>query len=398
MTPAADIDMSTADMKANRREAEMKEVLEPAEPNDWKIHVEGSLPTLAEASGDPTISQIETLLRERKAQHFYGEGKVLTEANKARVKAIDDRAPSNTSIRNMEKSRGEAWESNSKDIIPKSDSVKLTKPAEWVASELADPRIQENDAIVAMLQDFQKRLYVGGDVGGALKTDPAAVWGIHDQLQTQLAKGKDPLQQSSNEAFAVKQTLAAKRLVDEAMNVASRGRFEIAMKDYAERSQEINAANLMREIRKDMVNMHGQLMADKFYRTVRDLAEDRGDPGIDPSMDITDADMRVMLDVVKDLKRAGQIKVGAPRGSQTNLMGALAELHRQEGGGKDRRRHPGRRFLRQGTQRRVDRSSLRATDPEASGAARGRIYPPRRRTLTYGDHVIRVRLRRAGPA
>ena len=81
----------------------------------------------------------------------------------------------------------------------------------------------------------------------------------------------------------------------------------------------------MNELRSKVVNMHGELQPQRFHNDVLALAKDRGDPGIDPSMDISDKTMRTLLDVDKDLKRAGLIKVGAPRQSQTNLMGYLSQ-------------------------------------------------------------------------
>ena len=50
----------------------------------------------------------------------------------------------------------------------------------------------------------------------------------------------------------------------------------------------------------------------------------RGRPGIDPAMDIPDDVMGKLMDINDDLKRAGRIDLGQPRGSQTNLFFALA--------------------------------------------------------------------------
>lgn len=320
-TPPDQIAMSMSDMKANRRQAELNELLAPAEPGDHTVHVEGSFPTLAERSGTAADAQTETLLRERNADQFYGEGKVLTEANKARVAAIDEHTVPDTTLASMRKDRAARWDALSKDIIPKSKPADLSPAVDWVEKQLSDPIIQEVDPIRSLLEDFHARLY---DADGELKTDPASVWGIHNHLQNLLAKAKDPLNQTGAEKFAESQILEAKRLVDQVMNVASDNRFQAALEAYAEDSKAINAGVLMNDIRLNLTNMHGQLMADRFHKTAVSLAKERGDPGIDPSMDISDATMRTIIDVDKDLKRAGLIKVGAPRGAQTNLLGSLA--------------------------------------------------------------------------
>jgi hypothetical protein len=71
--------------------------------------------------------------------------------------------------------------------------------------------------------------------------------------------------------------------------------------------------------------MSGELQAVNFHRFVANLAKKRGDPGIDPSMDISDQTMRSLINIDTDLKRAGLIKLGAAAGSPTNLLGALAQ-------------------------------------------------------------------------
>lgn len=313
--------MAFEDMKANRRRAELDEIQAPPEANDRNIYVEGSVPTQAEYSGDANVSQLETLLRERRASHFHGEGKVLTEANRARVAAIDSRTVPDPTLNTMRRNRAAAFQAMSKDILPGSKPLDFTAAAEWAKSQLADPRIQENDAVVSVLRDIQKRLY---DANGDLKTNPASGWGLHDQLQNMLAKAKDPLLQTGAEKFAESQILQAKKLVDAAMNIASDNKFQAALDSYARDSQAINEGVLMNDLRLHLTNMQGDFQPARFHNSIINLAKERGDPGIDPSMDISDATMRTLINVDKDLKRAGLIKMGAPRGSQTNLLGALS--------------------------------------------------------------------------
>lgn len=321
-TPNKAAEMDFATMKANRRRAELDELRELPTPGDKNIYVEGSFPTLAEQSADPVVSQIENMLRERRANHFIGDGKVITEANKARVRALDNEGIPDTTLDGMRKERAAEWETLSKDIIPKSKPANLTAYERWLDGELADPRIRERDAVFSVLKDLKRRLY---DENGNLKSDPASVWGLHDQLQDMLKKAKDPLNKTSVEAYADKEILLAKKQVDAAMNVASGNQFQRALEAYAKRSQEIRAGEIMNELRDKAVNMHGEILPQKFHSQVLSLAKDRGDPGIDPSMDITDKGMRTLLDIDKDLKRAGLIKMGAPRQSQTNLMGYLSD-------------------------------------------------------------------------
>lgn len=315
-------DISDTDMKANRRRAEMDEILAPPQANDTTIHVDGSFPTLAESSADPLVSQYENLLRQRKPDEFIGDGKRLTENNKARVGAYDDITVPDTTLNTMRKDRSARWAAASDDILPKARPADLTPALDWVQEQLDNPRIQENDAVRSVLENFRDRLV---DNGGNLKTDPAAVWGIHDNLQNQLAKAKDPLNMTGAEKFAEAQILMAKSLIDKAMNVATDNKFQSALDGYAEDSKAINSGMLLNDFRPKLTNMSGELQAANFHRFVANLAKERGDPGIDPSMDISDQTMRSLINIDTDLKRAGLIKLGSAAGSPTNLLGALAE-------------------------------------------------------------------------
>lgn len=314
-------DISTRDMKSNRRRAEKDEILAPAEPNDSTIHVDGSFPTLAERSADPIISQQENLIRQRNPGEFIGEGKRLTENNKARVAAYDDLTIADPTLDSMRDDRNERWIAASDDILPNAKPVDTTSITDWVQQQLSDPRIRENDDVRRVLEGFADRLI---DRDGNPKTDPAALWGIHDNLQNQLSKAKDPLNSTGAEKYAVLQIQHAKSLVDQALNVSTDGRFGDVLANYAEDSKAINAGVLLNKFRNNLTNMHGELQAQRFHSFVLDLAEKRGKPGLDPSMDISDQAMSRLIAIDKDLKRAGLIKLGQAAGSPTNLLGALA--------------------------------------------------------------------------
>ncbi len=321
-TPQAQIELSTTDMKANRRTAEMNELQAPPQAGDSTVYVPGSFPTLAERSGDPVVSQTENLLRQRNPGAFIGDGKILTENNKARVNAYDANTVSDTTLNSMRRDRQDQWVQDAGSILPNANPADLTPVKDWVDTQLSDPRIQENDAVRSVLTAFRNRLF---DANGALKDDPAAVWGIHDNLQNQLAKAKDPLNATGAERYAEAQIIEAKRLIDQTLNVATNGKFQTAIDNYAAASKAINSGVILNDFRPKLTNMNGDLQAANFHRFVVALAKERGNPGIDPSMDISDDTMRSLIGIDTDLKRAGLIKLGAAAGSPTNLLGALAE-------------------------------------------------------------------------
>lgn len=320
-TPQSLIDLSDTDMKANRYQGEMNEILAPPALGDNNIYVPGSFPTLAERSGDPVISQQENLLRQRNPNAFIGEGKPLTVNNEARVAEYENQTPSRTALTTMRDDRNAQWEADSRDILPNAQPADLTPAMQWVEGQLSDPKIQENDAVSGVLRNFRDRLV---DPDGNLKTDPAAVWGIHDNIQNQLAKAKDPLNATGAEKYAFSELMQAKKVIDDAMNVSTNNQFQTAVDNYAKASQAINAGEELEAFRPKLTNASGVIMGDRFHKFVVDLATRRGDPGIDPAMNISDETMRSLINIDNDLKRAGLIKLGAAAGSPTNLLGALA--------------------------------------------------------------------------
>ena len=312
--------MSPATVKANRRQAEMATINAPAEPGDATVHVEGSLPTLAQRSGDPAISQRESILRERNPNAFSGEGGILTEQNAARVRAYEDVTPSDTQIDGFRIDRDRLAETDKAAIMEHAQPADLAPAAEHLDALMADPRIAENPSVMAVLKPLRESLN-GPD--GQLKTDPMAVWGMHDHVKNLIDKSKD---QTSTERFAQAQLIDYKNVLDGVMNNATDNHFQTFLDHYADLSQQINAGELLNKFRQlRLTNAKGEIQANAFHKFVSDLAYSRGRRGVDPAMDIPDETMQRLIAIDTDLKRAGQIDLGKARGSPTNLFGALAK-------------------------------------------------------------------------
>jgi hypothetical protein len=148
---------------------------------------------------------------------------------------------------------------------------------------------------------------------------------MHDNLMTRLDKAKDPLQATSSEKYAFNQLVSVKKAMDGAMSDATGGAFRTFLDNQAEFIKQQNAAKLLRDFRTKMTDSKGNIYSDRFHKFVTDLAVRRGRPGVDPSMDIPDETMQTLINIDQDLKRAGRIDLGKPRGSPTNLYFELAQ-------------------------------------------------------------------------
>jgi hypothetical protein len=316
-TPEELAKLTPAQIKAYRRQAELGDILAPPERGvDTKIHVEGSEPTHAEWAGDPAVSQQETLLRQR-APKDYDER--LSKNNQARVNSYESMMGTDPQVVGVREAKAKAAERDGAAFVRAAGPIDLQPALSWVDEQLASPRILEQPEIVKTLRQMRESLF---DADGKLKTDPQSGWGMHDQNMTRLEKSK---LDTKDERFATSQILQFKRLVDDANNKASNGAFQTFLDNQANYAQQINAMTELQKFRTRLTNNKGEINAPAFHKFVTDLAMRRGKAGVDAAMDISDATMRGLIDIDKDLKRASNIDLGKARGSGTNLFGALAQ-------------------------------------------------------------------------
>jgi hypothetical protein len=321
-TPPAQAEMTPRVAKAYRRMSELNQLVSPIEGEDNTAYVPGSVPTLAERMGDANISQAEKLLRERQPDQFTQR---LAQNNEARIRAVDDMLMSDSQAADLkDRQQAEAGQVHDR-LIAGAAPVDFQSLAGTMKELMANPRLREIPDVYDTLKKLNTKLYEAD--GKTLKTDPDAAWGIHDALQNMLTKAKDPMQASSAERFSVKQISDFKDGVDAALNVSTKGRFQTEFLDpQAEYLKSLAAyEKLMKFRNSQMVSPRtGMINANAFHKFVTDLAIDRGKPGVNPAMDVPDEMMQNLINIDQDLKRSARIDLGAPRGSQTNLMFALA--------------------------------------------------------------------------
>jgi hypothetical protein len=321
-TPAELATMTPAETKAYRRRSELEQARAPAESGeDLTTYVDGSKPTEAERAGVASISQNEKLLRERNPDAFTGPSGQLTLNSQARVKTYDDLASDDVARQRVvadqaaQASKDEASimrtarPATQEEVQPAFDDLKQT---------INSARNQQRDSVQKWLKPYLDKLQ---NPDGSLVSDPQALWGIHDDLREKLGL----ISSKPDLGYVGSELIAFKHSVDGVMNTVTDGKFQNFLDNWAGSAQKINEMELLQKQRNVLTNKQGDIYPDKFNRFVTNLAQRRGQSGLDPSMDIQDSTMQTLLDINKDLKRAGNINLGAPTGSQTNLMGALAE-------------------------------------------------------------------------
>lgn len=307
--------------KAYRRQSELGEILRPPEVGeDREIYVPGSTPTLAEYSGNAKTAQAENVVRQKNPDAFTGPDGQLTLNNTARVRSFDDLAGSDPQIAAINDRLRAAASRDTTDVMNHARDVDLEPVRDVFREILDDPRLSERDAVRRVLEPLEARLYEGPG-GRTLKTDPRAVWGMHDNLMDKL---EDAKLDTKAERFVTGQLVAVKDALDDAMNKATDDHFQTFLNNQATLLQERNGLQVLQKFRPQLTNAKGDIRADAFHRWLVGISVRRGLPGVDPAMDIPDGMMRGLINLDKDLKRASNIDLGKARGSPTALYLTVA--------------------------------------------------------------------------
>ena len=316
-TPQQLAQLTPAQMKAYRAQAESGEILRPPEPGmDRSIYVHGSEPTRAEYMGDPAESQKESFTRERDPNTF---GPRLKANNQARVNSYEDEMGTQPQLQDLRDNKSLAAEKDGAAYVQAARPLDMTPQLEWLNKQLSDPRIQQSPSRMKVLGELRDALF---DADGKLKTDPNAGWGIHDDLIDRLDKSGD---RTTAERYAQKQLVEYKRIVDGVNNTASDGAFQTFLDNQTRFAQRINSMEELQKFHTRLTNRAGDINGNAFHKFVADLAARRARPGVDLAMGISDDTMHALINIDKDLKRATNIDLGKSRSSQTNLFGALAQ-------------------------------------------------------------------------
>ena len=321
-TPSGQAEMSMADYKANRKQGELNAIMEPASSGaDDGIYVQTksgaqSNPTLAERSGDPSVSQQERLLRERDPNKFEP---ALRANNAARVEQFEEDMGSAPAREAINQDIQDLAKAEQPLVLRNAAPLDLAHTEGVLNGILKDPRQSEIDAVRKVIAPLRDALY---DADGKLKVDASSGWGMIDNIRNKIENAG---LETSMERHVVGQLLDVKKALTQDMDASTGGRFSEYLGKQAALLQQRNAMDVLQNFRSQLTNAKGEIQFAAYHRWLLGLAKKRGAPGADPAMAISDTTMRKLIGIDKDLKRAQNIDLGSSRGSHTNLMFALSK-------------------------------------------------------------------------
>ena len=303
-TPPSAGTLTPSATRAYRTMAELNEILSPIEGPDYSVYTPGVQHTLAEREGDPIISQQERVLRERDPGKF---DPVTIPDNKQLVNTFDQHAGTSVAIDNLQEKMRQIDDANAGKVLDAAAGKKadLGTAAKSLDDILNDPRHSGVDAVRKVLGPLRDAM---NDADGNLKTDPRAVWGMWTNVKNAIERSKTD---TGNERFVQGELLNLKGQLGDELNQTSSGTFQQLNEQHAELAKQISAMQILQKKQGTLTNRTtGMINGDSFHRWLIDLAQRRGRPGIDPSMDLPDSTMRAMMAIDNDLKLNSRVDLG----------------------------------------------------------------------------------------
>lgn len=272
---------------------------------DARQIVQGSSPTLAEATGNPGIATLQRAVRDLRPQAF-----VEREAQNASARnALFDKIagdPVAIEAAALERSRATNALLNQafKDAAPANPQ----RAVELIDDILSGPA-GKRDAVVSTLGNIRSKLM---SADGGLEQSAANLYGVRKQigdlLDKKAALSNPAAQQASRELIAVRNQL------DKAIESAAPG-FREYLTTYAEKSKPINAMEALQGLR--LTDAHGNITLSKVQNAIAGLEREMKARGASNAKAVTADQLSALVAIRDDLLRQSSVAAGKSIGSNT---------------------------------------------------------------------------------
>jgi hypothetical protein len=313
--------------------------------------VPGSLPTLAEATGNAGIAGLQRAARDLRPNAFVAREQ---ENAAARLAAFDSAAGDKTAIATADAARenaanalyGQAFTADAMRRSLAQGAQQTRAPFSGVGlsgapEDLATPGLRD----LANRPGFQSAIDAAKQLAankGVRLDDPLqSLQGLH-YVKLALDDALNPAAKTAMGRNASAAVMDMRdRLGGELAQVSPL--YGAARQTYADMSQPINAMEALQGLR--LTNAPGDMTLAKVQNGLASLERARGAPGVDPAKSITPEQMDTLTAIRDDLLRQNSLNAGRSAGSNTfqnistnnilaNLLpGKLGELATQKAGG-----------------------------------------------------------------
>lgn len=317
-TPSPIAALRDSTVRAARGDVELRAAMEPAQVGmDTSEYLTGIKNTKAEYSGDPSVSQVERLARERDPNGFKPQ---IIANNDIVMNALEHNAGTKTQIDTINQNAGADYAEGLAKVWAKKKPLD-GDPIVQTVNDILNSPVSSHSVVRGAMEDVLREI----ERNPKNMTDPEFMKGVRDHIND-LIDGKSGVDKLPFKRAAA-QLKAVRDVVDRQIEAASPG-FKAVLEKYALDKQPANSMEALQEwypklIVKDQFTGGNKIDLRAYTRMMKDLAEERSKPGIDNSKAITDDTMRQLMLIHAELKRFDNINLGKAYGSQTNLASAL---------------------------------------------------------------------------
>jgi hypothetical protein len=312
-TPTDLVAMAPKEAAASRATGEMMRLMRPARLGyDDTEYVPGVRPTAAEIAGDPEVSLLQKRTRQSNDPPFTERDNAN---NEIRADFFDNLAGTPTIVNTMREARAQQAQ---KDLETAFGSKQPTDAAPVVATIgriLTNPRDSENTAVQQYVKPLLARLY---DPDGTLKTDPEQLYGLREDVNRMLSKTAKAETPTLNHVAGQLQDI--KGALDDVIEKGAPG-YQQYLQNFAQASKPIDTMEMLQEYRPKLTNGANRMLTfGKFDKMMKDIVLQRQAGGVNPAKSIDEDTMDALWNLHSDLKRANNVNLGKPSGSDTSQL------------------------------------------------------------------------------
>lgn len=278
----------------------------PVTPNT-QTFIQGSEPTLAQATGNPGVAGLERGLRnDPRFVNQFIEGDQANAA--ARLSALGNEAGDAGTVLAAQGARDAQAATSLQNVFQQAQPANPAPALEVIDSILQGPSGQRT-SVSSSLQRVRRILEPDQD--GTL--DPAFLYNsarkeIGDLLDSRAASSNPAGLQAARELITVRDAL------DDVIESSAPG-FKSYLSEYAQQSQPINAQQFLQNLK--LTDSQGNITLQKIQTALNSIKRQRSANGANDAKDLSDANISTLEAIRDDLLRASQTGAGRATGSNT---------------------------------------------------------------------------------
>jgi hypothetical protein len=276
-------------------------------PNDAEL-VPGSVPTLAEASGNAGLSAVERNARANpKVGQRFAERQAQNDTARAeffdRLKGDDD------SIQALKDARDAATSGARETALKAQTQPADVKPVlDTIDTILQGPEGKRSEVVKA-LTEIRANLH---DAQGNPETSADMLYGVRKSIDDLLSPKASS--EKSGAKLAASQLMDVKRGLDNAIQDVAPG-FKEYLRSYSDLSKPIDEQQFLQSLR--LTDKNQNLTLARVQSALDRIEQMKSKPGVNPAKSLSKDTLENLRGLRDDLKRAGNIDLGKARGSDT---------------------------------------------------------------------------------